>query len=61
MRLAAIILAALVIAGAGFAGGWFTRKATREQRCYVEPAYTNPDANPLLNEPRVVPPNLVCK
>jgi hypothetical protein len=55
---AAIVLAALVLAALGFAGGWFARQETHnEKSCVVVPAYTRT----VLLEPEVVPPDVVCQ
>ena len=61
MNVAAIILGALVLVGAGFGAGWFIRD-NAESNCYVLPAYTDPNNNSLLpGSGGVNPPELVCK
>jgi hypothetical protein len=58
VKILVAVLAALVLAGAGFAGGWFARSPSK--RCYVLPAYTS-QSNDYLPKPSVNPPELVCK
>jgi hypothetical protein len=64
VKLLLAILIGLVLAAAGFAGGWVGRGA-HDKGCYVLPAYT--DLEPSQSDPlgpkvkAVNPPELVCK
>lgn len=60
MKIAMLILATLVVAGAGFAGGWISGRATKHNKsCAVLPAWTDHADNPLLRT--VYPPELKCE
>jgi hypothetical protein len=60
-----IAAVAIVLAAAGFAGGWISGRATKGKSCYVLPAYTDvgPDPNdPYFGTTTIVnAPELVCK
>jgi hypothetical protein len=56
---AVVILAALVLAGSAFAGGWFAYRPIHPVTCEVQSS--SPESNPLMPDAHSDGPIVVCK